>query len=125
MPTAILAPQERSLRPPLQCGGLGGLAICSLTCPFQDRQKARSLLPSPRIEIMAAGWIKLIPPDDLFKGEGNYRLDAYSEFLPAPRIGWKPYGGRAPNAELFTPNDPYGWNVGEFEEILELQAGMT
>ncbi len=72
---------------------------------------------------MATGWHRLIPPDDCFRGEGNYRLDAYSEFMPPPRVGWKPYGGRGPNPELFSPDDPFGWHVGEFEEALELQPG--
>ncbi len=74
---------------------------------------------------MATGWHRLIPPDDCFRGEGNYPLDAYSEFLPAPRVGWKPYGGRGPDPELFPPDDPFGWHVGEFEEELELRAGLT
>jgi hypothetical protein len=73
---------------------------------------------------MPTGWHRLIPPDDFFRGEGKYPLDAYSEFLPAPRVGWKPYGNRGPNPELFQPDDPYGWQIGEFEEAIELHAGM-
>src|SRR5262249_29480037 len=30
-----------------------------------------------------------------------------------------------PDPELFSADDPFGWHVGEFEEALELQAGMT
>ncbi len=74
---------------------------------------------------MSTGWHRLIPTDDCFRAENAYPLDAYSEFLPAPRVGWKPYGGRGPDPELFSTNDPFGWHVGEFEETLELQAGMT
>ncbi len=74
---------------------------------------------------MATGWHKLIPPDDCFRGEGNYRLDAYSEFLPPPRVAWKPYGGRGPDPEIFSADDPFGWQVGEFEELLEFHAGLV
>src|SRR5437763_5490830 len=74
---------------------------------------------------MTAGWHRLIPPDDAFAGEGNYRIDAYSEFTPPPRVGWKPYGGRGPDPELFPPDDPFGWHVGEFEEALEVQTGLV
>ena len=28
-----------------------------------------------------------------FEGEGNYPIPAYSEFMPPPRVGRKPYGG--------------------------------
>ena len=74
---------------------------------------------------MSTGWHRLIPADDCFRGAGNYPLDAYSEFLPAPRVGWKPYGGGGPDLELFTPDDPFGWHVGEFEEHLELRTGLV
>jgi hypothetical protein len=74
---------------------------------------------------MTTGWQRLIPPDDCFRGAGRYPLDAYSEFLPPPRLGWKPYGGRGPDLELFAPDEPFGWHVGEFEEHLELRAGMV
>jgi hypothetical protein len=74
---------------------------------------------------MALGWQKLIPAPDLFHGAGNYRIDAYSEFLPAPRVGWKPYGDGAPDPELFSEDDPYGWHINEFDEELELRAGLV
>jgi hypothetical protein len=74
---------------------------------------------------MTTGWQRLIPPDDFFRGEGKYPIDAYSEFLPPPRLGWKPYGGHAPDPELFTHDDPFGWHVGEFEEHLELRPGLV
>ena len=74
---------------------------------------------------MTTGWHRLIARDDCFRGAGRYPLDAYSEFLPPPRVGWKPYGGRGPDPELFAPDDPFGWHVGEFEEHLELRAGLV
>ena len=74
---------------------------------------------------MPAGWPSLIPSDNPFRGDGRFPLAAYSEFLPAPRVGWKPYGGHAPDPDLFAPDDPHGWQVGEFEETLELRAGLV
>jgi len=71
-----------------------------------------------------AGWSKLIPGDDGFHGSGAFRIDAYSEFMPPPRVGWKPYGPVPVNAQLFSPDDPYGWKVHEFDETLELQPGL-
>jgi hypothetical protein len=74
---------------------------------------------------MTTGWHRLIPPDDCFRGEGRYPLDAYSEFLPPPRVGWQPYGGRGPDPEIFAAGDPFGWHVSEFEEHLQLRAGLV
>lgn len=74
---------------------------------------------------MPAGWHKLIPPDDCFRRENAYRIDAYSEFLPAPQVGWKPYGSHVPDPELFHTDDPYGWYVSEFAEARELQPGLV
>ena len=74
---------------------------------------------------MTTGWHRLIPPEDCFRGAGSYPLDAYSEFLPPPRVGWKPYGGRGSDPELFAADDPFGWHVGEFEEHLQLSAGFV
>lgn len=73
---------------------------------------------------MPTGWPALIPPRDPFRGEGNYPLAAYSEFLPAPHVGWKPYGDRGPDPDLFSADDPHGWTVSEFEEELEIRAGL-
>lgn len=71
-----------------------------------------------------AGWSKLIPKEDSFPGSGAFRIDAYSEFMPPPRVGWKPYGPVPVNRQLFSPDDPFGWKVHEFDEALELQPGL-
>ena len=71
------------------------------------------------------GWQKLIPPPDSFRGEGNYPIPAYSEFLPPPCLVWKPYGGREPDAEIVRADDPYGWYVSEFAEARELETGLV
>jgi hypothetical protein len=70
------------------------------------------------------GWRRLLPSENCCRGEGNYRIDAYSEFLPAPRVGWKPYGPQPIDGGLFSPDDPWGWRVSEFEEAVELRPGL-
>ena len=72
----------------------------------------------------AAGWQQLIPAADLFRGAGRYPIDAYSEFMPPPQLGWKPYGGEPPDDQLFKPEDPWGWYVSEYEEANELGPGL-
>jgi hypothetical protein len=73
----------------------------------------------------AAGWKQLVPPDSWARGAGRCPIDAYSEFMPPPRLGAKPYGGAVPGAQVFRPDDPYGWHVGEFEEARELLPGLA
>lgn len=70
-----------------------------------------------------AGWSSLIPREG-FRGSGAFRIAAYSEFMPPPRVGWKPYGAVPVNSQLFSPDDPFGWKVHEFDETLELQPGF-
>jgi hypothetical protein len=69
-----------------------------------------------------AGWKALIPTKPLFLGRGKFPIPAYSEFMPPPRLGWKPYG--AIDQTLFSEDDPWGWRVGEYEEARELQPGL-
>lgn len=71
-----------------------------------------------------AGWSKLIPSEGGFQGFGAFRIDAYSEYMPAPRVGRKPYGPVPLNNLLFSPDDPFGWNVHEFDETLKLRPGI-
>jgi hypothetical protein len=71
-----------------------------------------------------AGWSNLIPGKGGFQGSGAFRIDAYSEFMPPPPVGWKPYGPVPVNAQLFSRDDPFGWRVHEFDEMLELQPGL-
>jgi hypothetical protein len=40
----------------------------------------------------AAGWKQLLSGFPWFQGEGCYPIPAYSEFMPPPRLGRKPYG---------------------------------
>ena len=71
----------------------------------------------------AQGWQKLLADYPWFEGEGNYPIAAYSEFMPPPRLGRKPYGSI--DHCLFHEDDPCGWQVSEYEEALELQPGLA
>jgi hypothetical protein len=70
------------------------------------------------------GWPKLIPGEGAVQAPGAFRIDAYSEYVPPPRVGWKPYGPVPLNSYQFSPDDPFGWKVHEFDEALELQPGL-
>src|SRR5262249_41487650 len=59
-----------------------------------------------------------------YRGEGNYPIQAYSEFMPPPKLGWKAYGDLPPDPDLLSPHDPFGWYVHEWEEHLELHPGL-
>lgn len=56
------------------------------------------------------------------RGAGRFPIAAYSEFMPAPRVGWRPYDAAPPQSCGCT--DPYAWQVSEREEIFELQPGL-
>ena len=62
------------------------------------------------------GWQKLLAGYPWFAGEGKYAIPAYSEFMPPPRVGRKPYGDF--ETSVYLENDPYGWHVSEYEEAL-------
>jgi hypothetical protein len=71
----------------------------------------------------AAGWKQLLAGAPWFRGADKYPIAAYSEFLPAPRLGRKPYDGYT-DTVLFHPDDPWGWHVSEYEEALEIRPGL-
>ncbi len=71
---------------------------------------------------MNQGWQKLLAGYPWFEGEGNFPIAAYSEFMPPPRVGRKPYGSI--DRGLYREDDPFGWHVTEYEEALELQPGL-
>jgi len=65
--------------------------------------------------------------DELLRGapwleDGRCRIAAYSEFMPAPRMGQKPLG--EPDPLLVRRDDPLGWPITEYEEAFELQPGL-
>src|SRR5512139_2950187 len=75
-------------------------------------------------KVRSIGWQKLIEGYPWFVGEGRYPIPAYSEFMPAPRVGCSPYGGDIDRA-MFAEDDAYGWRVPEIEEEHELQPGLA
>ncbi|MGA2799154.1 MAG: hypothetical protein ABSE63_16365, partial [Thermoguttaceae bacterium] len=68
------------------------------------------------------GWKQLMAGAPWFHGPGKFPIVAYSEFMPPPRLGRKPYG--AINPILFRPDDPAGWCITEYEEEYELRPGL-
>ena len=68
------------------------------------------------------GWEQLLADLPDYRGPGRFPIRAYSEFMPAPRIGWRPYD-HDPLAPR-TPDNPYAWQVTEREESFELQPGL-
>ncbi len=69
----------------------------------------------------ATGWKALLAGSGRY-GAGRFPLPAYSEFMPPPRLGRKPYG--EPDIGLFAEDDPSGWRISEREQAWELQPGL-
>jgi len=69
------------------------------------------------------GWKRLLDGYPWFLGDGKFPLPAYSEFMPSPRLGIRPYGEI--DASLFVNDDPFGWNISEIEEEYELKPGFA
>ena len=69
------------------------------------------------------GWNQLLAGAELLRAPGKYPIEAYSEFMPPPRLGVKAYGGV--DGQLCDPADPWGWHVSEYEEAFELQPGLA
>src|SRR5581483_5439048 len=90
--------------------------------PFQKGRRARTRRRRRR-RIMATGaWEKLLVGQPWFRSYGRFPISAYSEYLPPPYIGPKPYGivSNDPRIE----GDPNGWGVSEYEEAFELHPGL-
>jgi hypothetical protein len=71
---------------------------------------------------MQRGWRQLLSRGPGGRETGGHAIAAYSEFMPAPRVGRKPYGSI--DRLLFRDDDPWGWHVTEYEEELELRPGL-
>ena len=69
-----------------------------------------------------AGWQTLTDGFPWFVGQGRFPLPAYSEFMPPPRLGISPCGELDP--VLFAADDPYGWQVSEFDELYQVRPGF-
>jgi hypothetical protein len=68
------------------------------------------------------GWQKFLIGYPWFGCKGCYPITAYSEFMPPPRLGYKPYG--KPDHRVLPEDDPFGWNISEMEEEYELKPGI-
>jgi Peptidase family M28 len=68
------------------------------------------------------GWSRLLAGYPWFREPGAYPLPAYSEFMPPPRLGRKPYGEA--DEALFADGDDFGWRVSALEEEDELRPGL-
>lgn len=71
-----------------------------------------------------SGWKRLLGGVPWFRGQDSYPLAAYSEFMPPPRLALKPYPHAEPEPYPFFAGDPFGWQVTEYEEALELRPGL-
>ena len=69
-----------------------------------------------------SGWKKLIAGYPWFRCNDCYPIPAYSEFMPPPRLGYKPYG--KPDNRILREDDPFGWRITEMEEEYELRPGI-
>ena len=68
------------------------------------------------------GWKRLINGYPWFVGAGAYPLPAYSEFMPAPRVGYSLYGEL--DDGLFADEAEHAWQVAEIEQEYELRPGL-
>jgi hypothetical protein len=73
-------------------------------------------------EKIPKGWQKFLTGYPWFNCKGCYPITAYSEFMPPPRLGYKPYG-KADN-RILQEDDPFGWKITEMEEEYELKPGI-
>lgn len=69
-----------------------------------------------------AGWEKLLSDVPRYGRENPFRILAYSEMMPAPLVGWRPYGGDHPAPR--NPDSPFAWLVSEREQAFELSPGL-
>jgi hypothetical protein len=74
-------------------------------------------------EQTSPGWKKLLKGYPWFSCKGCYPITAYSEFMPSPQLGCKPYG--KPDFRVLSENDPFGWNITEMEEEYEIKPGIS
>ena len=71
---------------------------------------------------MDEGWSILLSQARATRAKLPFPLRAYSEFMPPPYVGVKPYG----EADPFTvpEGDDHGWNISEYEWAQELRPGI-
>jgi hypothetical protein len=67
-------------------------------------------------------WDRLLAEPDWCRGAGRFPLPAYSEFMPPPWVGPKPYDGGP--ARPGPRAGDWGWDVSESEQEQELRPGL-
>lgn len=74
----------------------------------------------------AAGWSLLeAEAREAFRGQGSFPLRAYSEFMPPPFVGIKPYEpDRARAAATSIVRDETALDIGEYEQAHEIVPGL-
>ncbi|MEO8550813.1 MAG: hypothetical protein ABI678_12595, partial [Kofleriaceae bacterium] len=75
---------------------------------------------------MAEPWDRIeAETRDAFAGEGNFPLRAYSEYMPSPYVGIKPYApARAHAAATFGCGDASALDIDEYEQAYDLEPGL-
>jgi hypothetical protein len=68
------------------------------------------------------GWEKLLTDVPRYGRAERFQIMAYSEMMPSPLIGWRPYGTNHPVPR--SPEDPFTWLVNEREQAFELGPGL-
>lgn len=71
---------------------------------------------------MASGWKQLLA-EPWPRGDGSFPMPAYSDFMPAPLVGWKPSGEL--DRELVIDGDDHGWRIPAREQVHELGPGLA
>jgi hypothetical protein len=55
------------------------------------------------------GWDRLLTDVPRYGGAERFQIMAYSEMMPPPLIGWRPYGTNHPVPR--SPENPFAWLV--------------
>ncbi len=71
----------------------------------------------------SAPWTEVFKGQAPFRGSNRFHINAYSEFMPPPRLGVNPCTGEI-DRELLDPASPYVWRISEFQEICKLRPGL-
>ena len=68
-------------------------------------------------------WHALVADTAAFHADGHFPIAAYSDFMPAPFVGLKPYGWVDPHTMPEGGGD--GWRVSEYQQGHELRPGLA
>ena len=72
--------------------------------------------------MVAQGWDTLLTNVPKYGKAYPFRIMAYSEMMPSPWIGWRPYGKDHPAPR--SPGDRFAWMVSEREQVFQLGPGL-